>query len=287
MNRMQARRQPHPHAHPDQAEESFARGLARAYGGAVLFSLPLMMTMEMWWLGFYMNPLRLALLIVVLIPVLVALSHIAGFEETFEWRDDLLDSLVAYAVGFSAGAVMLVLFSVVDAGMSWREIVGKISLQAVPGSIGAMLAQSQLGGAKASRPAARRRTERYTQEVFLMGIGSLFLAFNVAPTEEMVLISYKMTEWDAVLLALLSLVIMHAFVYAVQFSGQHRRRPGARLSPLLSYTVVGYALALLISLYVLWTFGRTENVSAEQAVMMMLVLGFPAAIGAAAARLIL
>jgi hypothetical protein len=32
--------------------------LARAAGGAILFSLPIMMTMEMWWLGMYMQSKR-------------------------------------------------------------------------------------------------------------------------------------------------------------------------------------------------------------------------------------
>lgn len=288
MNRVRSRT-PLGHAvvRVSKADQSFARGLARAYGGAVIFSLPLMMTMEMWWLGFYMSPLRLGLLIVLLIPVLVALSHLAGFEETFRWQDDLLDAFVAYAVGFSAAAVLLLLFAVIDVAMSADEIVGKISLQAVPGSIGAMLAQSLMGERKAGAERGPR-AERYLREVFLMGIGALFLAFNVAPTEEMVLISYQMTAWHAVLLALLSVVIMHAFVYAVQFYGQHGRRPGrAPFSTVVHYTLVGYALALVISWYVLWTFGRTEGVSAEHVVMMMFVLGFPAAVGAAAARLIL
>ena len=34
-------------------------GVARAFGGAIFFSLPLLMTMEMWWLGFYMDRLRI------------------------------------------------------------------------------------------------------------------------------------------------------------------------------------------------------------------------------------
>ena len=55
----------------------------------------------------------------------------------------------------------------------------------------------------------------------------------------------------------------------------------------LRYTVVGYALCLLISLYMLWTFGRTTGLSLEAIVMATVVLAFPAAIGAAAARLIL
>ena len=85
---------PRPAAAPHASEESFARGLARAYGGAIIFSLPLMMTMEMWSLGSAMEPLRLGLLTLLLVPMLVGLSHVAGFEPTFEWRDDLLDALV-------------------------------------------------------------------------------------------------------------------------------------------------------------------------------------------------
>ena len=52
-------------------------------------------------------------------------------------------------------------------------------------------------------------------------------------------------------------------------------------------TIVGYALALLISLYVLWTFGRLDGAAVAEIVMATLVLGFPAALGASVARLIL
>ena len=179
--------------------------------------------------------------------------------------------------------MLLALFSVIEPGQSAREITGKIALQAVPASIGALLAQSLLGGQHARTRAGRPR-ERYIEELFLMAVGALFLAFNVAPTEEMELISYKMSEWHALVLALLSLVIMHAFVYAVRFLGQHAATGGTVAA--LRYTVVGYALALLISAYVLWTFGRMDGTSLEVALRMTLVLGFPAAVGAAAARLV-
>ena len=42
-------------------DRSFLVALARAFAGALIFGLPLLMTMEMWALGFYMEPLRLAL----------------------------------------------------------------------------------------------------------------------------------------------------------------------------------------------------------------------------------
>jgi putative integral membrane protein (TIGR02587 family) len=171
--------------------------------------------------------------------------------------------------------------------MSADELVGKVALQAVPGSIGALLAQGQLG-----TPSARERKEKrgdtYAGECFFMATGALFLSLNVAPTEEMVLISYMMTPWHALALTGVSLVLMHAFVYSVGFQGHAEVPEGAHWSGVfVRYTVVGYALCLLISIYILWTFGRTSGLSLEGCVMAAVVLAFPAAIGAAAARLIL
>ena len=81
---------------------------------------------------------------------------------------------------------------------------------------------------------------------------------------------------------------MHAFVYTLEFQGTASIPPGTPFwSTFLRFTVVGYAVALLISLYMLWTFGRTEGLALHQIVAILIVLGFPAAVGAAAARLIL
>ncbi|HEX2184867.1 MAG TPA: TIGR02587 family membrane protein [Chloroflexota bacterium] len=270
-----------------EADRRFAVGLARAFAGAVFFSLPLLMTMEMWWLGFYMDRLQLALFMAVMLPVLVVLDRYAGFEETSTWGQDVLDALAAYAVGFVAAAAVLLLFGVIGPDTPPGEALGKVALQAVPGSFGAVLASSQLGG-EGREEERRKRRAGYAAEVFFMLAGALFLAFNVAPTEEMVLISYLMTPLHALLLAAASLALMHAFVYAVEFRGTPQRGEGVtHLSAFLRFTVVGYAVALLVSAYVLWTFGRFEGEAAARIVMQAVVLGFPAALGAAAARLIL
>ena len=107
------------------AAQSFSIGLARAFGGALIFSLPILMTMEMWWLGFSIDEFRLALLLLLSIPLLIGLSHYMGFEDTFGFKDDALDAFVALAVGFIAGAVTLSLFSVIGSDMSASEIYWK------------------------------------------------------------------------------------------------------------------------------------------------------------------
>ena len=267
--------------------QAFAIGLARAFGGALIFSLPILMTMEMWWLGFSISKLRLALLLMLTIPLLIGLSHYMGFENTFGLKDDALDAFVALAVGFIAGGSTLILFSVIERGMSAHEVIGKISIQAVPGSIGAMFAQSQLGG-KAGKKEETKRHAGYGGEIFIMAAGGLFLAFNVAPTEEMMLIAHQMSAWHSVALSLVSLVIMHAFVYALEFHGAPSvPSETSFLSVFLRYTIVGYAVALSMSLYILWTFGRMEGLVFHQTISILVVLGFPSAVGAAAARLIL
>jgi putative integral membrane protein (TIGR02587 family) len=268
-------------------ERHFVVGLARAFGGAVIFALPLFMTMEMWYLGFYMDDLRLALFLALIFPVLGGLAYYAGFEESFGWRDFVLSALVAYAVAFVAAAAMLALLGVLQPGMSWDEVVGKIALQAVPGSIGAMLARSQLGAREEEEKEEERR-DTYGGELFLAGVGALFMAFNVAPTEEIVLIAQMITVWHALALIGTSLVLMHAFVYAVEFRGHTTRAPEISFwSEFLRLTVIAYVIALIVCLYVLWTFGRAEGLAPAELLMQVIVLGLPAAVGAAAARLIL
>jgi putative integral membrane protein (TIGR02587 family) len=169
--------------------------------------------------------------------------------------------------------------------MAQDEMVGRVALQAVPASIGAMLARGQLG---VREEEVERRRDSYGGELFLAGVGALFMAFNVAPTEEVVLIAQMMTAWHAVVLVVVSLALMHAFVYAVEFRGQTTLAAGIKpWSEFLRLTVVAYAVALVICLYVLWTFGRADGLAVPELLMETVVLGFPAALGAAAARLIL
>ena len=97
---------------------------------------------EMWALGSTMHPLRLALFLAAMFPVLGGLAYYAGFEQSFGWLDFVLNACVAWAIAFFAAAL--------GPGMSSDEVVGRLALQAVPASIGAMLARSQLGAREES-----------------------------------------------------------------------------------------------------------------------------------------
>jgi putative integral membrane protein (TIGR02587 family) len=263
------------------AGRALAVGLGRAFGGALIFALPMLMTNELWELGATMDRLRLALLLLLGVPLLVGVSHRIGFEASFGWREDLRDAVIALGVGLLAATVILGLFNLLTGDLSREALIGRVAVQAVPAALGALLARSQFGG---GRPREEREAFRgYGGTLFMMLVGALFLGLNLAPTEEMVQIAYTMTPWHALGLLILTVATMHAFVYG-HGSGDDR---APWWSLMLRFTLVGFALALATSLYVLWTFGRTDGVGGAPLVMSILVLAFPAGLGAAAARLLL
>ena len=274
----------------------FLIGIARGVAGALLFSIPMLMTMEMWFLGFYMERERLFLLLALNFPLLIGLSHRIGFERTATWRESARDAIVAYGMGVAASALILVLLGVITTDMAPREWVGMVALQAVPASIGALLGRSQLsmrdeddvGDIEEEDQTGDALETSYATELFMMAVGALFLSLNLAPTEEMILLAHKMTAWHALALLSLSIFLMHGFVYALAFRGGHSLQEGTPgWHALIRFTLPGYVVALAVSLYALWTFGRLDDLGSAQAILAVVVLSFPAAIGAAAARLIL
>ena len=264
-----------------EREETYALGLARAAAGALIFGFPLLMTMEMWELGFHMDRLRLALFVGVIALVVFGLSRFAGFRDSTTFADDVLDALAAMLVGFVVSAVLLWMMALIGPETRLENAIGMIAVQAAPASMGAALANKQLrGGAERNAPEDRAG---YLGQLFLMAAGALFFAFNVAPTEEMILIGFKMSAWHALALVAASLLALHALVFTVGFAGQESHEGHGRA--FLHYTLAGYGLALVVSLYVLWTFGRLDG-GMSDAVRSVAVLGFPAAMGAALARLV-
>ncbi len=212
-------------------------------------------------------------------------------EETLPIARELYLSITvdraAERIGFVASAALLLLFAVLGPDMPPREIVGKVAVQAVPAAMGAVLARKQFSAEGHENRQERAKRQSYASELFLMTAGALFIAFNVAPTEEMILIAYQMTPWHSLALAIASVVALHLLVFRLGFAGQEvGHGSGSGLRTFLHFTLAGYGVALLVSLYILWTFSRTDGGVNPELAAAVIVLGFPASIGAALARLL-
>lgn len=259
-------------------------GLGRAAGGALIFSLPMLMTVEMWEFGASMSRLTLLGMLVVSLPVLMFLSHQSGFEATWGWREDIRDVIIALAIGCVTSCAVLALFGTIDLETPIPAASGMILLQAMPAALGALLARSQFG----SQSAEGERDVGYLAHLAIMGIGALYLSFNIAPTDEILDIALATTSIHAVIAVLVSVLLMHGFVYATAFKGSVDLGPDTPWwSAILRFTVPGYLVALVCAGLLLASFGRFEGMDTFLALRLIVVLGLPAAIGAAAARLIL
>jgi putative integral membrane protein (TIGR02587 family) len=140
----------------------------------------MLMTMEMWELGFYMDRWRLLLLLLVSFPVLMFLSHYSGFERTWGWRDDLRDVAVSYGVGLAASAIIMLVLGIIGPATSLSELIGNLVLQTIPAALGALLARSQFGQERDDGP----REGSYGDELGVMAIGSQPSTLKKATTRE-------------------------------------------------------------------------------------------------------
>lgn len=120
------------------------KGVGRAFGGALLFSMPMLMTMEFWRLAVSIPRWRLALLVVVTVALAVVLAHYFGFAHRKHagFREAAVDAGVAVLVGFVAAAVVLTILSVARPLDEWRDAVSVVAIEALPATIGASFARS-------------------------------------------------------------------------------------------------------------------------------------------------
>ena len=270
---------------PRPTTRDLVLGLGRAFGGSLLFALPMLMTREMWEFGATLPRGRLAVLVAFTVSVAIALARYLGFRDApgASWGDHVADGLVAFGVGVVTAVAVLSIFGLLANERAFHEVLGIVALESVPTTIGAVIARSQF---TAAAPDVDETSSRYAAELFLMAVGATVFASNIAPTEEVVLIATQLGRFRGLGLALLSVALMHALVYVVGFRGQHRSEASGR-SIFLGYTLAGYAVALLMSLAALWVFGRTDGAPLTFVAREVVVLAFPAALGAAAARLVL
>lgn len=261
----------------------YARGLGRASVGALLFALPLYMTMEMWEVGATGDPIRMAVLLIAAFPLLVGLSYFAGFERAFGLVDHVLDAFAAFAVAVCISALALTLFGVFTLDEPIASLTGKIAIVSFPAAIGALLASKQLG----QRASDNDGDRTYGARLFLMLVGAVFIALNVAPTEEMVLIAHRISPLQATLLALVSLALLHTLLFWVDFAGGERARGRQEFwSVLLRYSSAGYAICVAASVFLLWVFGRTEGAALDGIAQYAVVLSFAASLGAGLAHVV-
>jgi putative integral membrane protein (TIGR02587 family) len=269
-----------------QSLREYGRGVA----GGLLFSLPLLYTMEVWWAGFTSHPWRLAAYVVATFGLLLGYNYFVGLRRDTCFSEVVIDSVEELGLGLLVALLILWLLGRVTAAMPLEEALGKVVIEAMTVAVGVSVGTAQLGaggGEEDKGVGGGRESVGFGGQLVIALCGAVLFAANVAPTEEIVMIAVEISTWRVLGLAALSLALGALILYYSEFAGSRRHVVFDRHHDVLVGTVVTYAVALASSAAILLFFGRFDGQALAVCVAQTVVLGVAATLGASAGRLLL
>jgi len=271
--------------------KEYARGIA----GGLLFSFPLLFTMEVWWAGFSATPVQLLILMLVTYLLLLGYNRYAGMRSGVSWKSVMIDSVEEMGIGFVLSFVVLWVLNQIEPvsmGIS-SELMGKVIIEAMAVSIGVSIGTAQLGTHEAleddeqNEDVEEEKTPGRIGMVVLAFCGAILIGGNVAPTEEVIVLAVGATPGHILAMALASLLLSIVVVYFSDFKGTDNKHLDDFWFWFVLDTSVSYLVALAASAFMLWFFGRFEQVSFWVGFSQVIVLGVLSSLGASAGRLLI
>ncbi|HVF86348.1 MAG TPA: TIGR02587 family membrane protein [Pyrinomonadaceae bacterium] len=295
--------------------QEYGRGVA----GGLVFSLPLLYTMEVWWAGFNARPSHLILYVVATFVLLLGYNRYVGLRHDASMTEVVIDSIEEMGIGLVLSVSVLWLIGRLSSDMPANEIVSKVVIEAMTVAVGVSVGTAQLGGenqvnegvssgdsqkqdGKAGSERAEENSDDYGDnagggesqkeigfggQLVIAACGAVLFAANVAPTEEIVVIAAETSSRRLLALALFSLVLSALILYFSEFTGARQLvRVGSPVA-IIGGTMMTYAVALVVSALILLFFGRFDGEALNMFVAQTVVLGVAAALGASAGRLLL
>ncbi len=289
------------------------REYGRGVAGGLVFSLPLLYTMEVWWAGFNARPLHLMLYVVATFVLLLGYNRYVGLRHDASMTEVIIDSIEEMGIGLVLSVSVLWLIGRLTSDMPVNEIASKVVLEAMTIAIGVSVGTAQLGGenqddegvngdspGQGDKAEGERGGESddnggnesqnkvgFGGQIVIAACGAVLFAANVAPTEEIVMIAAETSSRRLLALALFSLVLSALILYFSEFRGSRQFiRVGGPVA-IVGGTMMTYAVALVVSALILLFFGRFGGEALNMCVAQTVVLAVAATLGASAGRLLL
>lgn len=274
----------------------------RGVSGGFLFGIPLLYTMEVWWIGSSVSMLRVMMAIVLTFGIVFILNRTEGFRKTGDTDavNAAMDTVEAMAIGIVCAGFVLLLLREITLETPFNEALGKLIYESMPFTLGVALANQFLSGSdeadsnpQSSKPQVAKGTaQQKTLNATLSDIGgtligALIIAFNIAPTDEIPMLAAAVHGLWLLPIMAASLVISYAIVFAAGFSKQQKRQQqeGIFQRP-ASETMMSYLVSLLAAALMLAFFDKLNGEDPWPVwLSYSILLGLPATVGGAAGRL--
>lgn len=269
--------------------------LLRGASGGFLFGVPLLYTMEVWWIGSSVGPVRMLLALILTFAIIFFLNQTAGFRRKSDVHttDALADSVEAIAIGIVCAGFILILLQEITLQTPLHETLGKLIYEGMPFSFGVALANQFLRGdegrsdQQTHSSAKSKQLSATLSDISATLIGATIIAFNIAPTDEIPMLAAAVSGLSLLLLMVASLLISYGIVFASGFTNyQQRQQQRGIFQRPLSETIASYLVSLIAAMVMLFFFQKIEFSDPWQVWLnYSILLGLPAAVGGAAGRL--
>lgn len=271
---------------PSLAESlrEYGRGLA----GGLIFSLPLLYTMEVWWAGFIARPERMLIYLAAIFLLLLGYNRYAGLRRDASWSEVAIDSVEELGLGVIIATITLYTIGRIGTHTTMEEALGQIFIEAGIVAIGVSVGTAQLGtGDDEDAGMGEESQVHFGGQLVITFCGAVLFAANVAPTDEILMIAAETSHARLLLLAVFSLALGALILHYSEFTRSARYSPAETHGQAAAGTIIMYAVALVASAAILWFFGRFDGQALDVIVSETVVLGFPATLGGSAGRLLL
>lgn len=272
----------------DWADELGA--FARAFAGAAVFGIPLVFTMEMWWIGKSLPFGHLTVAFLLVFIANFAIDYVAGFRDDHSVRLAFDEAIDALAVGIVLATVLLFGMNQLRLSDGLEQGVGIIILLSLPLSLGVSVARQVFDGRNASKGddgdgSTLSMWQGLFADIGATAIGGVFIGMSISPTEEVEMIAAGLRWWHLYILIGLSLALSYIIVFA---SGFDEASPPGLFQHPLPETMLSYVISLAVAFVLLVLF---ERISLEdpfyEIIRQTVVLAVPASIGGAGGRLVI
>jgi putative integral membrane protein (TIGR02587 family) len=270
---------------------SSAKEYARGVAGGLVFSLPLLFTMEVWWTALAVAPETLVGYVAVGFVLLIGYNRYAGLRADASFTEVLIDSVEEAGIGIVLAFFVLWVFGLLHLDMGLSELVGKVVVEGMIVAIGVSVGTAQLGVEDEQQD--RGLGDDVADAVGLLGqvviavCGAVLFAASVAPTDEIAVLAARATPRQLLIVALASLALAAMILRFADFVGSGPHAHGESWGELALHTTTTYAVALVVSAAMAYFFGHLDDVSMDAGLARVVVLAVPGALGASAGRLLL
>lgn len=268
--------------------------IIRGACGGFLFGIPLLYTMEVWWIGSVVEPPLMLLAIAITYIGIFLLNRTAGFRKIEKIRavDAARNNVEAIAIGIVCATIMLNILREINSDVPLDEMLGKVLFESLPFTLGVALANQFLSGDRGGQEGQhsyKKKSEINAtfSDIGATLIGATVIALNIAPTDEVAMLASALSGGRLLAIIAASLVISYGIVFQSGFADQQKRmqQQGIFQRP-MSETLASYLVSLLAAAFMLWFFHQLSFSDPwTMWLQYTLILGLPATIGGAAGRL--